>query len=159
MQGSWSFFVKKFFKESFFGCAIESVFRNSNLSSCHIKIRLSFRVPSTVRSFIDRTPVYCPLRRTPSGIEPGAVAWQSITLPLRHASSIYKIQLHADNTTHGCPQYNTIQITLELLKANCTATNKIIIPTHCFIDFLKWWLPLLGGQSVPEGSRNPVVCV
>ena len=20
------------------------------------------------------------------------------------------------------------------------------------------WLPLLGGQSVPEGSRNPVVC-
>ena len=22
-----------------------------------------------------------------------------------------------------------------------------------------WWLPLLGGQSVPEGSRNPVVCV
>ena len=21
------------------------------------------------------------------------------------------------------------------------------------------WLPLLGGQSVPEGSRNPVVCV
>ena len=21
------------------------------------------------------------------------------------------------------------------------------------------WFPLLGGQSVPEGSRNPVVCV
>ena len=21
------------------------------------------------------------------------------------------------------------------------------------------WLPFLGGQSVPEGSRNPVVCV
>ena len=21
------------------------------------------------------------------------------------------------------------------------------------------WLPMLGGQSVPEGSRNPVVCV
>ena len=21
------------------------------------------------------------------------------------------------------------------------------------------WLPLLGGQSVPEGSRNPVVCL
>ena len=22
-----------------------------------------------------------------------------------------------------------------------------------------WWLPLLGGQSVPVASRNPVVCV
>ena len=41
-------------------------------------------------------PIYCPLRRTwssvntpyPPGIEPRAVAWLSITLPLRHASSL-----------------------------------------------------------------------
>ena len=54
-----------------------------------------FNVPSTARSFRDGTPIYCPLRRTwssvntPSrpGIEPGAVAWQFITLPLRHGRS------------------------------------------------------------------------
>ena len=54
-----------------------------------------FNVPSTARSFRDGTPIYCPLRRTWSsintpfrpGIEPRAVAWQSITLPLRYASS------------------------------------------------------------------------
>ena len=53
-----------------------------------------FNVPSTARSFRDGTPIYCPLRRTWSsintpfrpGIEPRAVAWQSITLPLRYAS-------------------------------------------------------------------------
>ena len=53
-----------------------------------------FYVPSTARSFRDGTPIYCPLRRTwssvntpfPPGIEPRSVAWQSITLPLRHAS-------------------------------------------------------------------------
>ena len=27
------------------------------------------------------------------------------------------------------------------------------------VDMYPGWLPLLGGQSVPEGSRNPVVCV
>ena len=50
-----------------------------------------FNVPSTARSFRDGTPIYCPLRRTWSsintpfrpGIEPRAVAWESITLPLR----------------------------------------------------------------------------
>ena len=49
--------------------------------------------PSTARSFRDGIPIYCPLRRTwssvntpfPPVIEPRAVAWQSITLPLRHA--------------------------------------------------------------------------
>ena len=54
-----------------------------------------FYVPSTARSFRDGTPIYCPLRRTwssvnkpfSSGFESRAVAWQSITLPLRHASS------------------------------------------------------------------------
>ena len=42
-------------------------------------------------------PIYCPLQRTrssvnkpfPLGIEPRAVAWQSITLPPRHASSAH----------------------------------------------------------------------
>ena len=56
-----------------------------------------FYVPSTVRSFRDGSPIYCPLRRTwssvntlfPSGIEPRAVAWQSIKLLLRHASSTF----------------------------------------------------------------------
>ena len=50
-----------------------------------------FNVPSTARSFTDGAPIYCPLRRTWSsintpfrpGIEPRAVTWQSITLPLR----------------------------------------------------------------------------
>ena len=54
-----------------------------------------FNVPSTARSFRDGTSIYCPLRRTWSsintpfrpGIEPRAVAWQSITLPLGYASS------------------------------------------------------------------------
>ena len=54
-----------------------------------------FYIPSIARSFGDGIPIYCPLRRTwssvntpfPLGIEPGVIAWQSITLPLRHASS------------------------------------------------------------------------
>ena len=57
-----------------------------------------FNVPSTARSFRDGTPIYCPLRRTwssvntPSrpGIEPGAVAWQFITLPLRYGRSWHR---------------------------------------------------------------------
>ena len=61
-----------------------------------------FNVPSTARSFRDGTPIYCPLRRTWSsintpfrpGIEPRAVAWQSITLPLRYASSTLTIVSH-----------------------------------------------------------------
>ena len=56
-----------------------------------------FNVPSTARSFRDGSPIYCPLRRTwssvltpfPPGIDPQAVAWQSITLPLRHTSSTW----------------------------------------------------------------------
>ena len=47
-------------------------------------------------------PINCPLRRMwisfltliPSGIEPRAVAWQSITLPLRHASSTKHCKMH-----------------------------------------------------------------
>ena len=58
-----------------------------------------FYVPSTARSFRDGTPIYCPLRRMWSsvnapflpGIEPRAVAWQSITLLLRHASCNYML--------------------------------------------------------------------
>ena len=46
-----------------------------------------FYVPSTARSFRDGMPIYCPLQRTwssifkpfPQGIEPRAVAWQSIS--------------------------------------------------------------------------------
>ena len=61
-----------------------------------------FHVPSTARSFRDGTPIYCPLRRTwssintpyPPGIEPRAVAWQSITLSLRYASSYNKRICH-----------------------------------------------------------------
>ena len=30
----------------------------------------------------------------------------------------------------------------------------------CYIlEYVSWNMYLLGGQSVPEGSRNPVVCV
>ena len=62
----------------------------------HTVVRLFvFNVPTTARSFRDGTRIYCPLRRTwslintpfPPGIEPRAIAWQSITLPLRHVSS------------------------------------------------------------------------
>ena len=69
-----------------------------------------FNVPSTARSFRDGTPIYCPLRRTWSsintpfrpGIEPRAVAWQSITLPLRYASSTVHlcIQLKSNMKIH-----------------------------------------------------------
>ena len=47
-----------------------------------------FNVPSTARSFRNGTPftVHCE-GLFPSGIEPRADAWQSITIPLRHASS------------------------------------------------------------------------
>ena len=73
-----------------------------------------FNIPSTARSFRDGTPIYCPLRRTWSsintpfrpGIEPRAVAWQSITLPLRGFSfsilrhvvvvSLYFLQKYED---------------------------------------------------------------
>ena len=56
-------------------------------------------VPSTAKSFRDSTPIYCPLRRTWSsintpfrpGIEPRAVTLQSITLPLRSASSTQRL--------------------------------------------------------------------
>ena len=48
-------------------------------------------------NFLEGTPIYCPLQRTRSsvntpfqpGIEPRVVAWQSITLPLCHASSLF----------------------------------------------------------------------
>ena len=64
-----------------------------------------FYVPSTARSFRDGTLIYCPLRRTWSsvstpfqpGIEPRAVVWQSITLPLRHASSTNNQIQHISN--------------------------------------------------------------
>ena len=51
-----------------------------------------FNVPSTARSFRDGTPFTVPCkgleaRKIHLGIEPRAVAWQSITLPLRNASS------------------------------------------------------------------------
>ena len=54
-----------------------------------------FNVSSTAWSSRDGTPIYCPLRRTWSsintpfrpGIEPRAVAWQSIALPLCYAST------------------------------------------------------------------------
>ena len=62
--------------------------------SLFVCLFVCFYVPSTARSFRDGTPIYCPLRRTwssvntpfPPGIEPRAVTWQSITLPLRHVS-------------------------------------------------------------------------
>ena len=47
-----------------------------------------FYVPSTARSFGDGTPIYCSLPRTWSSVfTPFPPAWQSSTLPLRHATS------------------------------------------------------------------------
>ena len=76
-----------------------------------------FYVPLTARSFRDGTPIHCPLRRTcssvntpfPPGIEPRVVTWQSITLPLRHASSTLCLQhgihvlQHIGQSTTGAP--------------------------------------------------------
>ena len=67
-----------------------------------------FYVPSTVRWFRDGTSIYCPLPRTWSsiftlflpGIEPRAVAWQSISLPLPHANSL-SIICCANQMNHG----------------------------------------------------------
>ena len=74
-----------------------------------------FYVPSTARSiFKDGTPIYCPLRRTRSsvntpfqpGIEPRVVAWRSITLPLRHASSLWPLCIRSNSellfTSEAC---------------------------------------------------------
>ena len=52
---------------------------------------------------INSEVIYCPLRRTrrsvntpfQPGIEPRAVAWWSITLPLRHASSLSNFECFA----------------------------------------------------------------
>ena len=73
-----------------------------------------FNVPSTARSFRDGAPIYCPLRRTwssvftpsPPGIEPQVVAWQSITQPLRHASSTHTNRSKHSSTIISC---NNIQ--------------------------------------------------
>ena len=49
-----------------------------------------FNVPSTATSFRDDTPIYCPLGRTWSSMKhrsDRAITWQSISLPLRYASS------------------------------------------------------------------------
>ena len=68
-----------------------------------------FYVPLTTRSFRDAPPftLYCPLRRTcssvntlfSSGIEPRVIAWQSITLPLRHASFNNRLALLKEKYT------------------------------------------------------------
>ena len=64
-------------------------------SVCGVGWLVVFNIPSTMRSFRDGAPIFCPLWRTwssvytpsPTGIEPRVVVWQSITQPLRHASS------------------------------------------------------------------------
>ena len=88
-----------------------------------------FYVPSIVRSFRDGTSIYCPLQRTrglvftpfPLGIEPRAVAWQSITLPLRHANStkIYNISKRNYHFIHTINK-----------KINSVIDGALIITTH-----------------------------
>ena len=34
-----------------------------------------------------------------------------------------------------------------------------LLENNIYWNMYPGWLPLLGGQSVPDGSRNPVVCV
>ena len=82
-------------------------------------------------SFRDGTPIYCPLRRpwssvfTPfhPGIELRAVTWQSITLPLHHASStfILELQYWMNQDLNFYP-------------------NNIILSTQMLSNFLIYWI-------------------
>ena len=91
-----------------------------------------FNVPSTMRSFRDGTPIYCPLPRTWSSafkpstprIEPWVVARQFITQPLRHASSIHP----------RCIRFAKLNITL-LFKRETSSNCQTIISKHP--DFYK----------------------
>ena len=96
-----------------------------------------FNVPSTARSFRDGTPIYCPLRRTWSsintpfrpGIEPRAVAWQSITLPLRYASSMVIVQ----SLLHRNPPNIRIKIIEIAIQIKCLHGTKFPDP-DCDLD-------------------------
>ena len=75
-----------------------------------------FNVPSTARSLRNGTPIYCPLLRTwssvftrfPPGIGPRVVVWQSITQPLRHASSLKIFSKEKLITQEGSNSLNVI---------------------------------------------------
>ena len=86
-------------------------YQEQPLCGCHKDVCLFvFYVPSTARSFRDGTLIYWPLQRTwssvnipfPPGIKPRAVVWQSITLPLRHASSPHK-DVNVNRNAHIWP--------------------------------------------------------
>ena len=119
-----------------------------------------FNVPSTARSFRDGTPIYCPLRRTWSsintpfrpGIEPRAVAWQSITLPLRYASSMFFCFFYKRKSLvyiwsmvaslglwhHSNPHTNEAPSVLIRVRISVTLKNTILpMGVHIF-DFSFW---------------------
>ena len=105
-----------------------------------------FYVPSTARSFRGGT-IYCPLRRTwssvntpfPLEIEPWAVAWQSITLPLRHASSNMSYMWSSFKTI--CENLNSIYV--PPIKYTCVVELKSVWYLCRFLTWEdKWSFPL-----------------
>ena len=116
-----------------------------------------FNVPSTVRSFRDGTPIYCPLRRTWSSIntpfrpsiEPRAVAWQSTTLPLCYASSTW-ISLTCQSLFHQKPPPPLISTWIpwfpgEWSPRQCkwTLYEHISECTHMFTHEVHPWCPIV----------------
>ena len=93
---------------------------------------LLFYVPSTARSFRDGIPINRPLRRTwssvftlfPPRIEPRAVPWKSITLPLRHASSQL---VEFDKVCYS----SDIIISIDIIYLSFAILESIIIEISC----------------------------
>ena len=98
-----------------------------------------FYVPSTARLFRDCTSIYCPLRRTwssvftpfPPRIEPRAVTWQSITLPLRHASSTPNTEQNVLARIYTL--YNTISVVF------CNHMDNVKIYVISIQDLIEIW--------------------
>ena len=104
-----------------------------------------FYVPSTARSFRDGTPIYCPLQRTRSsvntpfqpGIEPRAIAWRSITLPLRHASSLKTVDITHFSSLLFCEGIH--QFVHPMLHWNLGVKQKLFDVVHCSTDVEIVW--------------------
>ena len=121
-----------------------------------------FYVPSTASSFRDGTPIYCRLWRMwssvftpfPSGIEPRAIAWQSITLPLHHASSVWlqNVALMTHTQSLYIQLYLYIFIYLYLLK---NAIYLYMYNVFCRIKKRKQTWPMHQNLGLIQGQRGP----